>query len=209
MMTIDTVKSQLEFLSQPLLEELIKASTIQEIPKHTQILRQAQYVKVLPIVIDGLVKVLSTFDEKELLLYYIEPNQSCVMSFTAALKNAPSKVFAVTEEATTLLLIPTSMLPKWLKEFPEFNQLFYTQYDLRFTDLLETIQHVLVNKMDTRLYEYLKQKLALTQQDFVKLSHGQIANELGTAREVVSRVIKKLEIEHKVLQTSEGIKIIS
>ena len=202
------IKSQLSFLNSTLVDEILLASTIQDIPKNTQILRQEQYVKVLPIVINGLVKVLSTFDEKELLLYYIEPNQSCVMSFTAALKNAPSKVFAITEEDTTLLLIPTDKLPKWLKEFPEFNQLFYAQYDLRFTDLLDTIQHVLVNKMDTRLYDYLKQKTQVTNHEVIKISHGQIANELGTAREVISRVMKKLEIENKVLQTSEGIKII-
>ena len=202
------IRTQLSFLNTALVEEILKAATVQDIPKNTQILRQEQYVKVLPIVIKGLVKVLSTFDEKELLLYYIEPSQSCVMSFTAALKNAPSKVFAITEEDTTLLLIPTDKLPQWLKEFPEFNQLFYAQYDLRFTDLLETIQHVLVNKMDTRLYDYLKQKVQVTNQETIKISHGQIANELGTAREVISRVMKKLEIEHKVLQTSEGIKII-
>lgn len=202
------IRSQLSFLNTALVEKILKAATVQDIPKNTQILRQEQYVKVLPIVIKGLVKVLSTFDEKELLLYYIEPSQSCVMSFTAALKNAPSKVFAITEEDTTLLLIPTDKLPQWLKEFPEFNQLFYAQYDLRFTDLLETIQHVLVNKMDTRLYDYLKQKVQVTNQETIKISHGQIANELGTAREVISRVMKKLEIEHKVLQTSEGIKII-
>jgi CRP/FNR family transcriptional regulator len=202
------IRAQLSFLNTALVEEILKAATVQDIPKNTQILRQEQYVKVLPIVIKGSVKVLSTFDEKELLLYYIEPSQSCVMSFTAALKNAPSKVFAITEEDTTLLLIPTDKLPQWLKEFPEFNQLFYAQYDLRFTDLLETIQHVLVNKMDTRLYDYLKQKVQVTNQETIKISHGQIANELGTAREVISRVMKKLEIEHKVLQTSEGIKII-
>lgn len=202
------IRFQLSFLNTALVEKILKAATVQDIPKNTQILRQEQYVKVLPIVIKGSVKVLSTFDEKELLLYYIEPSQSCVMSFTAALKNAPSKVFAITEEDTTLLLIPTDKLPQWLKEFPEFNQLFYAQYDLRFTDLLETIQHVLVNKMDTRLYDYLKQKVQVTNQETIKISHGQIANELGTAREVISRVMKKLEIEHKVLQTSEGIKII-
>lgn len=205
---MEALKSQLSFLSSSLIDEILQVAIIQDIPKNTQILRQEQYVKVLPIVIKGLVKVLSTFDEKELLLYYIESNQSCVMSFTAALKNAPSKVFAITEEDSTLLLIPTDRLPKWLKKFPEFNQLFYAQYDLRFTDLLDTIQHVLVNKMDKRLYDYLKQKAQVTNQDIIKISHGQIANELGTAREVISRVMKKLEIEHKVLQTSGGIKII-
>ena len=79
-------KNILSFLKPKLLDELIKKSTLKEFSKGTEILREEQYVKVLPIVINGLVKVYSRFDEKELLLYYIEPAQSCVMTFYAALK---------------------------------------------------------------------------------------------------------------------------
>ncbi len=96
-------KKILSFLKPKLLDELIKESTLKEFPKGTEILREEQYVKVLPIVIDGLVKVYSRFDEKELLLYYIEPAQSCVMTFYAALKNTPSKVYATTEEDSRIL----------------------------------------------------------------------------------------------------------
>ena len=203
------IKQQLSFLSTSLIEELIKHSTIADFPKGTQILRDEQYVQVLPIVLNGLVKVFSKFEEKELLLYYIQPKQSCVMSFSAALKNAPSKVFAITEEDSKILLIPTDKLPKWLIEFPDLNTLFYNQYDLRYSDLLDTIQHILIDKMDKRLFEYLKNKAMLTNNSSIKLTHGQIANELGTAREVVSRVLKKLESEKKVIQTSNGIIILS
>ena len=111
---MEIIKQQLSFLNSSLIEELLKHSTISDFPKGTQILRDEQYVKILPIVLNGLVKVFSKFDEKELLLYYIQPKQSCVMSFSAALKNAPSKVFAITEEDSKILLIPTDKLPKWL-----------------------------------------------------------------------------------------------
>ena len=203
------IKQQLSFLSPSLIEELLKFSSIKDFPRGTQILRDEQYVKVLPIVLNGLVKVFSKFEEKELLLYYIQPKQSCVMSFSAALKNAPSKVFAITEEDSKILLILTDKLPKWLIEFPDLNTLFYNQYDLRYSDLLDTIQHILIDKMDKRLFEYLKNKAMLTNNSSIKLTHGQIANELGTAREVVSRVLKKLESEKKVTQTSNGIIVLS
>ena len=202
---MQTIQQQLSFLSTSLIEELLKHSTINDFPKGTQILRDEQYVKVLPIVLNGLVKVFSKFEEKELLLYYIEPNQSCVMSFSAALKNTPSKVFAITEEDSKILLIPVDKLPKWLREFPDLNTLFYSQYDLRYSDLLDTIQHILVDKMDKRLFDYLKNKSKLTNNKSIKLTHGQIANELGTAREVISRVLKKLESENKIQQTANGI----
>lgn len=201
-------KKTLSFLSPDLVEKIIKESIIKEIPKGVEILREQQYVKVLPIVISGLVKVYSRFNEKELLLYYIEPEQSCVMTFYAALKNTPSKVFAITEENSKILLIPVQLLPNWLKEYPDFNELFYNQFNLRYSELLDTIGHLLLDKMDKRLYEHLRKKSELTESDSIKMSHSQIANELGTAREVITRVLKKLEADGKVVQNSGEIKII-
>ena len=201
-------KKLLSFLKPKLVDSILKESSIKEIPKGTEILREQQYVKVLPIVLEGLVKVYSKFDEKELLLYYIEPSQSCVMSFYAALKNTPSQVFAQTEENSRIILIPVQYLPIWLKEYPEFNELFFNQYNLRYSELLNTISHLLLDKMDKRLYDHLKRKAELIGNTSIRMSHSQLANELGTAREVISRVMKKLENEGKVEQHSGKIVII-
>ncbi|WP_299058935.1 Crp/Fnr family transcriptional regulator [uncultured Polaribacter sp.] len=202
-------KNILSFLKPKLIDELIKESTLKEFLKGTEILREEQYVKVLPIVIEGLVKVYSRFEEKELLLYYIEPAQSCIMTFYAALKNTPSKVFATTEEDSKILLIPVQYLPNWLKEYPDFNELFYNQFNLRYSELLDTIGHLLLDKMDKRLYDHIKKKSGLTKSNSVKMSHSQIANELGTAREVITRVLKKLENDEKIIQNKEGIRIMN
>ncbi len=198
----------LSFLKPDLVEKILQESTIKEFSKGTEILREQQYVKVLPIVINGLIKVYSRFDEKELLLYYIESAQSCVMTFYAALKNTPSKVFAITEEDSKVLLIPVQLLPNWLKEYPDFNELFYNQFNLRYTELLDTIGHLLLDRLDKRLYEHLKKKLELTNSNSIIMSHNQIANELGTAREVITRVLKKLETDGKLMQNAGEIRII-
>lgn len=201
-------KKKLPFFKHELLDEIEKHCDIRAFAKGTEILREEQYIKVLPIVLDGLVKVYSHFDEKELLLYYIEPSQSCVMTFYSALSNAPSRICAVTEEDSQILLIPAQLLPKWLKEYPDFNELFYNLFNIRYIELLDTIKHLLLNKMDKRLYEHLKKKAQLINNVHLKMSHMQIANELGTAREVVSRVLKKLENDGKIEQSDKGIKII-
>ncbi len=201
-------KNILPFLHTDLADKILKESTIKEIPKATEILREQEYVKTLPIVIEGLVKVHSKFGEKELLLYYIEPNQSCVMTFYAALKNTPSKVFATTEEDSKILLIPTRFLPNWLKEYPDFNELFYDQFNIRYSELLDTIGHLLLDRMDKRLYEHLKKKSVLAGNKSIKMSHSQIANELGTVREVITRVLKKLETDGKIIQESGKIRIL-
>jgi|TARA_R110000737_G_scaffold352891_1_gene400875 CRP/FNR family transcriptional regulator len=201
--------NKIAFLGPELVEEILKFSTIQEIPKGTEILKEEQYIKVLPLVLTGLVKVYSRFDDRELLLYYIQQKESCVMSFSASINHEPSKVFAVTEEDSTILLLPAEKLPEWLIKYPKLNNLFYQQYNLRYTEMLETIRHVLIDKMDKRLHDYLVEKSRLTGKSKLKISHQQIANDLGTVREVVSRIMKKLEGENLVSQKSDGIKVLS
>lgn len=194
-------------LPKELIRLIEEHSTITDIPKATEILREGQYVKVLPIVINGLIKVYSRFDNKELLLYYIKSNESCIMSFTAGINNEPSKIFAITEEDCKVMLIPIDKLNIWIKEYPEFNSIFFNLYNLRYTDMLDTINQVLFNKMDSRLYDYLLTKVEFTKSNILKISHRQIANDLGSAREVISRVMKKLENENKIEQIGQSIKI--
>lgn len=199
-------RKMLSFLGPELLDEIEKNAIVREFPRGTEILREEQYIKVLPIVLKGLIKVFSRYEEKELLLYYIEPAQSCVMTFYAALKNAPSKIYATTEEDSQVLLIPVQHLNRWLKDYPGFNEMFYEQYNIRYSDLLDTIGHLLVDRMDKRLFDHLKRKSDLISAP-LKMSHNQLANEIGTSREVVTRILKRLETEGKVIQDREGIKI--
>lgn len=183
-----------------LLAEINQNSILKTLPEETEILREGQYIKVIPIVISGLIKVFTRYEDKELLLYYIKPNESCIMSFSASLKNQPSKIYAITEENTTALLLPVEKLIEWTRHFPDINVVFFQQFNLRYSELLDTINHLLFDQLDKRLSDYLIKKAELTGSNPMKISHRQIASELGTAREVISRVMKKLENEGKVKQ---------
>ncbi|HQW02774.1 MAG TPA: Crp/Fnr family transcriptional regulator [Saprospiraceae bacterium] len=189
-------------------KEVEAHAILKEVPQGTEILREGQYVKVIPIVLEGLIKVFSRHEEKELLLYYIKPQESCIMSFSAGMKNEPSKIFAVTEEDTTALLLPTDKVALWVRDYPEVNQLFFQQYNLRYSDLLTTIHQLLFERMDKRLLDYLVNKSLLTGRNPIKISHRQIAAELGTAREVISRIMKKLENDGKIRQEANTIEIL-
>ncbi|WP_436515913.1 Crp/Fnr family transcriptional regulator [Ekhidna sp. To15] len=204
---MNEIHRSLSFLGPELLNKIEMSSVIKDIPKGTEILREGQFVKVIPIVLEGLVKVFSRYREKELLLYYIRSHESCIMSFAASLQNDPSKIHAVTEEDSRILLLPVNEVASWIKQFPSINSLFYQQYNLRYSELLDTISHVIFDKMDKRLLDYLTERSKLTKHNPIKVSHQQIANELGTAREVISRVMKKLELEGKVHQHSNSIEI--
>ncbi len=207
LLPLTELQSYLPGFSHELLQEIAEHGMIKEFPETTEILKEGQYVKVIPIVLKGLVKVFASFEEKELLLYYIEPGQSCIMSFSAGLNNAPSRIFAITEEESTILLLPVEKLNGWIKNYPQINDLFYQQYNLRYTEMLYTINSLLFNRMDQRLYNYLLEKSKLKGEKILSIRHKQIAAELGTAREVITRVIKRLEQEGKVKQLQDGIEI--
>lgn len=173
-----------------------------------ELLREGQYVGAIPLVLKGLVKVYTRYEERELLLYYIEPQESCIMSFSAGMDQQPSQVYAQTEAPSELLLLPIEEVRRWMRDYPAFNGLFFQQYRQRYSELLETIHHVLFNKLHVRLYEHLKRKARLRATDELALSHQQLADELGTVREVITRTLKKLESEGLVRQNGQRIELL-
>jgi CRP/FNR family transcriptional regulator len=190
-------------------KELNEHGLIKTLPARTEILRPEQYVNVVPVVLSGLLKVYTGNEDKELLLYNIEPGESCIMSFHAAIRNNKSQVYAATEARSTILLLPAARLQEWIRKFPAINQLFYQQFNIRYMDMLDTIRQLVFERLDSRLMRYLQEKKRLSGSALLSISHRQIAQELGTAREVISRMIKKLEREGLVKQTGNRIRILT
>jgi CRP/FNR family transcriptional regulator len=189
------------------MDQILEGASIIEFSENAELIREGQYVKVVPIVLGGMVKVFAGEDSKEILLYYIHPGESCVMSFSACLKNAKSKVFALTTESTTAILLPCDKLTNWILQYPVINRLFYQQFDQRYTELIDTVSHLLYDRLDKRLIDYLKEKKIMTGKNPIKISHKEIAKDLGTAREVISRLIKKLEHHEKLKQHYDSIEL--
>ena len=189
-------------------EAILSIGQIKEIPADTIILSKGQYVKVVPVVIKGLIKVYIEHEDKDFLLYYIKPGQSCILSFSAALKDQKSQVYAKTVEPTTALLLPAFKLKNLVREHTSLLFWYTDLYYNRYNELIQTFEQVIFQRLDQRLYTYLQKKSSTLQQNPIKVTHREIAEDLGTAREVVSRILKRLERDNKVAITSEGIKIL-
>ena len=158
------------------------------------ILNENAYIKAIPIVVSGSIRVMRTEEDgREILLYYIKSGESCIMSFLGGIHHDTSKIKAIAEEATELLFIPIDKVNQLIKEYPEWLDYIFRLYHKRFEELLEVVNAVAFKKMDERLLNFIKKKSQLTGSNTISVTHEQLANELGTARTVVSRLLKQME----------------
>ncbi|EJL72579.1 Crp/Fnr family transcriptional regulator [Chryseobacterium populi] len=201
------VLNKFGFLGSDFADEIQKHAIITNIKGKTEITREGQKNKFVPFLISGSIKVYSLNDGRELIYYYVRPNDSCLMTFSSIFNDYTSKVYAFAEEDSEVLLIPVSVIHEWLIKFPEINRVFYNEYHKRFSDVMNMVNDAVFHKLDIRVLNYIKQQISVTGNNPVKLTHKEIANNLGTSREVVSRVLKKIENEGEIIQTKEGIKL--
>lgn len=192
-----------------LLAELNERGRILHVQAGDTILEAGQLVRVIPLVLSGTVKVSRTDDDgRELLLYYINANESCAMTFTCCMQQFPSEIKAVAEEDAELLVVPVGVMDEWMGKYPTWKSFVMRTIRLRFLEMLKTIDQIAFQKLDERLVTYLKEKSKATDSTLINLSHEQIANELATSRVVISRLLKKLEHEKKLLLYRNQIKLL-
>jgi len=194
-----------------LLNDQVKQSgQIKSFPAETIIINEDSYIKSIPIVLKGSIRVMRTDDDgKEILLYYIRPGESCIMSFLGGIHHETSKVKAIAEEDVEILMIPLEKASEWIKEYPEWTDFIFKLYQKRFEELLGVVNAVAFQKLDTRILQLLEQKSLLHNSKEIAITHQQLADEMGTSREAVSRILKQMENAHliklgrnKILMTS-------
>lgn len=185
----------IEFKSSPEIRERLRVYGIAKtFAEEDIILNENAYIKAIPIVTRGSIKVMRTDDEgREILLYYIKAGESCIMSFLGGMHHDTSKVKAIADEETEILFIPIEKVSLLIKEYPEWLDYIFRLYHKRFEELLEVVNAVAFKKMDERLLNFIKKKCELTKSQTLYVTHEQLANELGTVRVVVSRLLKQME----------------
>ncbi len=184
-----------EFKSSPqMVAKLLATGITKTFAEGETILRENAYVHSIPIVLDGLIKVIRTDDDgREILLYYISPGESCIMSFLGGMHHDTSKVKAVAEEACEILFVPIEQVSELIKENPQWLDYIFRLYHKRFEELLDVVNAIAFQKMDERLLHFLQKRATIGASKTIIVTHEQLANELGTARVVISRLLKQME----------------
>lgn len=165
-----------------------------EFKKGDVLVKPGRPISDIPIILEGAISVYQLDDDyREMLLYYLEEGDMCIMSFMGGLYNESSKIKAVASEKSRVLLIPVQKIGKIIKHHPEWVEYIFDVYHQRFHELLDVVNAVAFKKMDERLVDLIEKKREITGKSTIKITHEELANELGTARVVISRLLKELE----------------
>ena len=193
-----------------LLAELEANSMLMSIAAGQTMLNPGQTIRAVPILLSGSFKVSRVNEEgQELLLYYVKESESCAMTFTCCMMSHSSVIKGTAEEDSELLCVPMDVMDGWMIKYPTWKRFVMSTILSRFTEILKSIDDIAFKKLDDRLVNYLKEKSKTTGSALINLTHQQIGDDLGTNRVVVSRLLKKLEMDNKLLLYRNQIKLLS
>lgn len=180
-------------LEEPLFEELIKHGSIREVKAGDTLLRVGQTIRSIILILDGLVKLYREDDEgKEFFIYHLDAGQACSLSMICATKHQTSEVLARALTDVKMISIPLEFMDQWMGKYKSWYQFVITSYRTRFEEMLKTVDAIAFSNMDERLEHYIKKQVARLGYN-LKMTHQDIATDLNSSREVISRLLKKME----------------
>jgi CRP/FNR family transcriptional regulator len=193
-----------------LLQEMQEFGEVKNFSEGDLIMDYGKYIRMMPIIIKGTVKVFR-MDEtgNEILLYYLSNNESCSIAYSCCMEAKKSEVKAIAEDDVELIAIPHLKLEEWLCKYPSWKSYIMRSFNERFLELLKSIESIAFHKLDERLISYLKEKQRVSGSGVIKASHYLIAEELHTSRVVISRLLKQLENDKKIILYRNEIKLLS
>lgn len=179
-----------------LLNEIDNLGTLIEFKANDMLIDLNQYIKGMPILLSGAIKIMrEDFDEGELLLYFLEKGDTCAMTMACCLGNKQSKIKAIAETDGELVMIPINKMDEWLAKYPTWRKFIFDSYNNRLDEMLVAIDNLAFNDMNERLKKYLLDVASINKGNVVNKTHQEIAYELNTSRVVISRLLKALEKE--------------
>ncbi|RYZ48364.1 MAG: Crp/Fnr family transcriptional regulator [Sphingobacteriales bacterium] len=180
-------------LESPLYSEMESAGQLRQIPAGETVLRKGQFIRSAILLLEGTIKLYQEDEDGgEFFMYYIQPGEACAVSMVCTYRQETSQVLATAVTDTTVLLIPLSYMDKWMTEYKSWQFFVIQSYRLRYQELLNTVSEIAFRNMDERLEFYIHKQVAQFGKT-IKLTHQEIATDLNSSREVISRLMKKME----------------
>lgn len=207
--TEQEIQERFPSFEKELIEELSKTGEIKTFKEGELLMRTGQYIRSTILVLEGLIKIYREDDEgNEFFMYYLDGGKACALSMICASKQDTSELTAKSVTDTTVITIPLSYMDQWMTKYKSWYQFVLGTYKDRFEELLLTIDHIAFRNMDERLVFYLKRHQDKLKSNNIPLTHSEIAQELNSSREVITRLLKKLSDKGMLKMHRQHIEII-
>ena len=193
-----------------LINEILEVGTFKEVPEGFKLMEIGSYIRSMPLLVSGAIKVLrEDHNGDELLLYYLEKGETCSMTMTCCMGQTKSEIRAIAETDTKLIMIPGQKMDLWSSKYKSWRNFVFESYHNRLNEMLNTVDNIAFHNMDERLFNYLKEKARINKDNIIHNTHQEIAYELHSSRVVISRLLKKLENRGGIELYRNHIKIIN
>ncbi|MCL6274524.1 Crp/Fnr family transcriptional regulator [Muricauda sp. 2012CJ35-5] len=177
-----------------LLEEIREVGQLKEYKAGETLMEIGNYIRSMPLLLSGAIKILRDDEEgEELLLYYLERGETCSVTMACCMGQTKSEIRAITETDARMVMVPVQKMEEWMAKYNGWRSYVFESYHNRLNELLHTVDSIAFKKLDQRLVEYLRKKSEVTKDNSIHSTHQEIAHDLHTSRVVVSRLLKKLE----------------
>lgn len=186
-------------------EEIAQVGKVMTFSAGEMIMDFGSYIKMIPLVIKGSIKVSREGNEgEEIFLYYLQGGDACTMTFTCCMRDKQSAIRTVAEDDTRIIGIPTRYMDEWMMKYPTWKNFVMTAYDQRMLELIDTIDQIVFKKLDERLLDYLRKRAKAVGQNNINTTHQEIADDLNVTRESISRLLKTLE-KQKIVELGRNV----
>lgn len=197
-------------LDEKLIEEISNMGNFKKFNKNDIIIDINQTLQYIPLLLKGNIKILrEDKDGNELLIYFLEAGETCTMSLTCCIGTTKSKIRAVAEKDSSLILIPVNHIQPWFSTNESWRNFILESYQIRFDEMLKTIDNLAFMKMDERLHKYLINKTKLHASKTLEIKHQDVAEDLHTSRVVISRLLKQLENKNQIKLSRNKIEVLN
>lgn len=198
-----------EILEEALLDEIALCGILKHVAPDEELMGIGQRITQMPLLLEGAIKV-NRMDEsgEEMFLYYLSSGQTCAMTLNCCMGTAISEITAVADLQSTLILVPVEKLEEWMVKYKSWRSYVMNSYNFRMMELLNAVDNLAFKKLDERLWSYLLDKVRATSSTTIKSTHQQIAFDLNSTREVISRLLKQLEKMGRIQLMRNQIKIL-
>ncbi|MFT6717203.1 MAG: CRP/FNR family transcriptional regulator [Saprospiraceae bacterium] len=187
-----------KLFEEQLLSEIVDCGVFKTVEKGELLIDIGSYIKHMPLLLEGAIKIIRVDQEgNELLLYFLEKGDTCAMTMTCCMGQSQSEIRAIAENDTKLILLPVQKMEEWLK-YKSWRDFVFASYNGRLYEMLDAIDTLAFMNMDNRLLKYLRNKVIISKNKMLHVSHQDIAHDLNTSRVVISRLLKRFEQESKI-----------